>query len=191
MPKQKLNIDSIPVPESQQMNRSPLGPAIILAIAKSQTENAEKAARKHFPNPGEIPVHAVLEFTGKLVQGQPSEQRPNLANYEVLILALHRSGVQQDGILAVIKSIADDYAKALQKGQSVTLSEALQPFTAPLEGTRKALESMLESLPKIPKAGSMRFVGDIVDLTETPTDAPETDPSTEEKLRSARKVTGT
>ncbi len=173
------------------MNRSPLRPEVILAIAKSQTENAEKAARKSFPDPGEVPVHVVLEFAGKLVQGAPGEQRPNLANYEVLILALHRSGIQQEGILAVIKSIADDYAKALQAGKSVTLSEALQPFTAPLEGTRKALETMLESLPKIPKAGSMRFVGDIVDLTATPSDAPETDPSSEEKLRSAKKVAAT
>lgn len=142
-------------PEFRMENLTPEQALLLARLAKKSdaTARAQVAAGDHEVQPFTVTVSGVLSVA-------PDGDRPmvtEVITLATLVVALHRAGIQKEGIAAAILDAAK--VAALSGGK---VEEALSETFSYVEREVAALKERLkEELPRKPRKGSVRAKGSI------------------------------
>lgn len=121
-----------------------------LAISKVKDDGARESVA-----PGEYSIDTTVRIRGNLVVGPDYERATSavLPHTEVLALALHLAGIQQDRAIAIIR---DSVRACLTDGDSAVgkIRETLPTIE---EEIKRIKESIVDQLPKQQCKGNVKF----------------------------------
>lgn len=117
-------------------------------------------------------VNGLVRVNGQIVVGAPTEKKVsnNLMSLDFLILALKFAGVTRDSAVDVIGKVVSEYMKGWDgsKEQKKKAKEARTELLSkydPDGDIAAILNNAIESLPKVPVAGAVKFEGHIEQVT--------------------------
>lgn len=143
---------------------------IAISKAISASAKATKEARKAL-DAGTYNVKTTVELEGTLVVGEDEEATAtaSLLNEEFLALVLHHSGITKQAALNAIQKVADEYlvnwtgSDADKKAAKEARKELVAKYD-PEGNVKKTIDSVKKRLPKIKKAGKVKFNGQVTEV---------------------------
>lgn len=148
-------------------------PEIIAAINKSFSSSTKqtKDAMKSLKSDNSYPVDTVIRLRGDVIVGKDSETSPtaSLLNVDFLLLVLKRAGVTRDSAMSLISDVAGEYLKDWKgtekdkKRAKEAREKAIAEYDPEGKG-KDVFKKFTESLPKIPKRGTIKFDGVVEEI---------------------------
>lgn len=141
-----------------------------MAISKAVKEKDAKAARKALA-PGEYPVHAVVEIEGTLIVAPDTEATPtsSLLSEDFMVMVLKMAGCTRERAAHLIRDVAQAYlagwtGSETDKAAADAARKAMVAEYDPNGEIGEIFDEVKRSLPKVPRAGSVSFKGQVAEV---------------------------